>query len=546
MEVLRVDMLMEMGKTDKDSINFSVIDTKMSKTFAARRLEIVNSRPSVLHVKERWPALFLESQVFAEYQRINNQRLSVELYAALDKHTERLLALATEMQGKSGRKCPEDLLHLKGILSVLLQEDDAELFCTCKESADQGPAFGRSAAIVSIIADSEDESIVPFHPLEVKADYPKGMSHTFEFIQKVLLNVDGERLKSKILSLKNNLRRRRHHKQKRGKRGLCLLGYKLTQPMQIGSSQSLPHKRQVVLVNKMEEMKLRIVSAKIDSCVAIVTETWLDNNIPDAAVELLPRRSPVAVCPALPIRGVVFLMGNHIAGGKVTPILEAQKQDEIDLADSILMPVFSGDPDPESALPPVSYEDAKKEKPEVTRTGKSEPRLRLPLRGVRFAVGVKRLGVWLMEQGQRAKLHLECCRQDCRGGDEARRKTRSELQEVKTAITNNTAATDPIAASSQRELEVGAGLPGEAELGPGAEAAAGGAAEDNSEVSWRRQVWGHFPVLPGPLQPMAPLLQGQLDGQEFSVTNVIISFSWQESPGEESAGMQLLVLRRPL
>ncbi|KAI3374109.1 hypothetical protein L3Q82_005922 [Scortum barcoo] len=34
-----------------------------------------------------------------------------------------------------------------------------------------------------------------------------------------------------------------------------------------------------------------------------------------------------------------------------------------------------------------------------------------------------------------------------------------------------------------RELEVGAGLPGEAELGPGAEAAAGGAAEDTSEVS---------------------------------------------------------------
>ncbi|KAI3361639.1 hypothetical protein L3Q82_001999 [Scortum barcoo] len=36
------------------------------------------------------------------------------------------------------------------------------------------------------------------------------------------------------------------------------------------------------LVNKMDERKLRIVSAKIDSCVAIVTETWLDNNIPDA------------------------------------------------------------------------------------------------------------------------------------------------------------------------------------------------------------------------------------------------------------------------
>ncbi|KAI3370577.1 hypothetical protein L3Q82_007146 [Scortum barcoo] len=36
------------------------------------------------------------------------------------------------------------------------------------------------------------------------------------------------------------------------------------------------------LVNKMDKTKLRIVSAKIDSCVAIVTEIWLDNNIPDA------------------------------------------------------------------------------------------------------------------------------------------------------------------------------------------------------------------------------------------------------------------------
>lgn len=31
---------------------------------------------------------------------------------------------------------------------------------------------------------------------------------------------------------------------------------------------------------------------------------------------------PVAVCPALPIKGVAFLMGNDIAGGKVTPTLE--------------------------------------------------------------------------------------------------------------------------------------------------------------------------------------------------------------------------------
>ena len=60
MEVLRVNLSMEMEKTDKDSINVSVIDTNMSGTFAASRLEIVHSSPVVVHVLERWLALFLE------------------------------------------------------------------------------------------------------------------------------------------------------------------------------------------------------------------------------------------------------------------------------------------------------------------------------------------------------------------------------------------------------------------------------------------------------------------------------------------------------
>lgn len=41
-------------------------------------------------------------QVCAEYQRITNQQLRLELYASLDQHTDRLLAIASEMQGKSG------------------------------------------------------------------------------------------------------------------------------------------------------------------------------------------------------------------------------------------------------------------------------------------------------------------------------------------------------------------------------------------------------------------------------------------------------------
>lgn len=41
-----------------------------------------------------------------------------------------------------------------------------------------------------------------------------------------------------------------------------------------------------------------------------------------AELKLITGFFPVAVCPALPIEGMAFLMGNDIAGGKVTPALE--------------------------------------------------------------------------------------------------------------------------------------------------------------------------------------------------------------------------------
>ena len=48
-----------------------------------------------------------------------------------------------------------------------------------------------------------------------------------------------------------------------------------------------------LLNNKLDEIRLKIISHRMDSCVVIVAETWQDNNIPDAAVELegcsLPR-----------------------------------------------------------------------------------------------------------------------------------------------------------------------------------------------------------------------------------------------------------------
>ena len=50
----------------------------------------------------------------------------------------------------------------------------------------------------------------------------------------------------------------------------------------------------------------------------------------------------------------------------------------------------------------------------------------------------------------------------------------------------------------------------------------------------------------GPLQPVAPLRQGGVYGQEFSVADVVIGLGRSEATGQESNRVDLLVLLRPL
>ncbi len=43
------------------------------------------------------------------------------------------------------------------------------------------------------------------------------------------------------------------------------------------------------LVNKMDEIQLRITSHCMDSCIMVITETWLDSVISDAVIDLQGR-----------------------------------------------------------------------------------------------------------------------------------------------------------------------------------------------------------------------------------------------------------------
>ena len=46
----------------------------------------------------------------------------------------------------------------------------------------------------------------------------------------------------------------------------------------------------------------------------------------------------------------------------------------------------------------------------------------------------------------------------------------------------------------------------------------------------------------GPLQPMLPLGQGGMDGQELPIPHVVVGLSWGEVTGQEGYWVDVLVL----
>ncbi|KAJ8341231.1 hypothetical protein SKAU_G00335220 [Synaphobranchus kaupii] len=71
----------------------------MDQTFSLRRKEIVEEQPPVKRMMERWPALFTESQVFAEFYRVASKNLKKDFYEALDHHSTRLIDIFRSRKG---------------------------------------------------------------------------------------------------------------------------------------------------------------------------------------------------------------------------------------------------------------------------------------------------------------------------------------------------------------------------------------------------------------------------------------------------------------
>ncbi|XP_041868494.1 sterile alpha motif domain-containing protein 3-like [Melanotaenia boesemani] len=124
LEQERVELLTEVKKRN----NHHVIKQKMEKTFAHRRYEVVQDMPFIAEFKSRWPALFMENEVSAEFTRITTIPLIPKFMSQLDHYSDKLAKVLRKKGGAAGRK-------IKNIMALIDQNDSVETRRACNLQA---------------------------------------------------------------------------------------------------------------------------------------------------------------------------------------------------------------------------------------------------------------------------------------------------------------------------------------------------------------------------------------------------------------------------
>ncbi|GAA6102821.1 uncharacterized protein LOC109096253 [Tachysurus ichikawai] len=109
----------------KKQPNGTLISQMMDQSFRLHRQEIVKKEPAVQTMVERWPVLFTERQVFAEFNRITSKNLEGDFFEALDQYAPCFIELFKTKKGTVGQKLRELMQHM----SWMDTERDEALEC---------------------------------------------------------------------------------------------------------------------------------------------------------------------------------------------------------------------------------------------------------------------------------------------------------------------------------------------------------------------------------------------------------------------------------
>ncbi|XP_028856475.1 uncharacterized protein LOC114802036 isoform X2 [Denticeps clupeoides] len=232
----------------KRTPNGQLVKVKMDLTFALRRREVVETKPAICQMVERWPALFTEDQVFLEFNRIVGKNLKQEFYESIDQHSRHLIEIFRSKRGNVGQLLtqllqqtktqePTDIRAtvLRG-LPIVLGDNPTDFFKPCFDSADDHVFQDLDLGILLVEREGAvSPSSLHLNPASFKIviegevvmesikdlpkaicllfgltyalhlNYPKPMKNTFQFIQQVLLMVGHTDLKPRLQTLKNQL-----------------------------------------------------------------------------------------------------------------------------------------------------------------------------------------------------------------------------------------------------------------------------------------------------------------------------------------------------
>ncbi|XP_039520036.1 uncharacterized protein LOC120473991 isoform X1 [Pimephales promelas] len=236
----------------KKDLDHQQIDNLMSDTFSKRRKEIVGDQPLIGDVMARWPAMFCERQVRAEFKRVVSTDLLESFLDGLDDLAPRLLEVY-EAATKSAKKPA-----LKAILDCLKKDDTNERRRTAallglphylrEEPSDiirMCDAHGETLAeamegvqlglLIGYEGDNQDafpheifnvavvvEETVVLHNFKdvpssfamllgiiycVNLEYPQAMKYSFEFLQRVVMKIKPDQASARVHGIRNKLLR---------------------------------------------------------------------------------------------------------------------------------------------------------------------------------------------------------------------------------------------------------------------------------------------------------------------------------------------------